>query len=47
MFEQAFKNIDGVPWKETRRLEAIYQVRLAALDELKRSLLYQAFSGQL
>lgn len=31
----------------TRRLEAIYQAKLAALDELKRSLLHQAFSGQL
>jgi type I restriction enzyme, S subunit len=31
----------------TRRLESIYQRKLAALDELKKSLLHQAFSGQL
>lgn len=32
---------------ETQRLESIYQKKLAALDELKQSLLHQAFSGQL
>jgi type I restriction enzyme S subunit len=32
---------------ETRRLESIYQRKLAALDELKQSLLHQAFSGAL
>ncbi|MEO8361266.1 MAG: restriction endonuclease subunit S [Vicinamibacteria bacterium] len=32
---------------ESRRLEAIYQRKLAALDELKKSLLHQAFSGAL
>jgi type I restriction enzyme S subunit len=32
---------------ETKRLESIYQQKLAALDELKKSLLHQAFSGQL
>jgi type I restriction enzyme S subunit len=32
---------------ETTRLETIYQRKLAALDELKKSLLYQAFTGQL
>lgn len=32
---------------ETQRLEAIYQQKLAALDELKKSLLHQAFSGEL
>jgi type I restriction enzyme, S subunit len=32
---------------ETRRLETIYQRKLAALDELKKSLLHQAFSGKL
>lgn len=31
----------------TRRLESIYQQKLAALDELKKSLLEQAFTGQL
>ena len=32
---------------ETRRLEAIYHAKLAALDDLRKSLLYQAFNGQL
>lgn len=32
---------------ETRRLEALYARKLAALDELKAALLHQAFSGQL
>ena len=33
--------------EETQRLEAIYQQKLAALDELKKSLLHQAFTGAL
>jgi len=33
--------------EETQRLESIYQRKLTALDELKKSLLHQAFSGQL
>jgi type I restriction enzyme S subunit len=33
--------------KETQRLESIYKKKLAALDELKQSLLHHAFSGQL
>lgn len=32
---------------ETKKLEAIYQQKLVALDELKKSILHQAFSGQL
>jgi len=32
---------------KTQRLEFIYQQKLAALDELKKSLLHQAFSGEL
>ena len=32
---------------ETQRLESLYQRKLAALDELKKSLLHRAFSGQL
>ncbi len=32
---------------ETQRLESIYQQELAALESLKKSLLHQAFSGQL
>ena len=33
--------------KETQRLESLYQRKLAALDDLKKSLLHQAFSGHL
>jgi len=32
---------------ETQHLESLYQRKLAALDELKKSLLHQAFSGAL
>jgi type I restriction enzyme S subunit len=32
---------------ETQRLETIYQSKLTVLDELKKSLLHQAFTGQL
>ncbi|MHB8956030.1 MAG: restriction endonuclease subunit S [Pirellulaceae bacterium] len=32
---------------ETQRLATLYEQKLAAIDELKKSLLYQAFSGQL
>ncbi len=32
---------------ETNRLESLYRQKLEALDELKQSLLHQAFSGQL
>ncbi len=34
-------------YEETQRLESLYQRKLAALDELKQSLLHQAFSGAL
>ncbi len=33
--------------EEAERLESIYQQKISALDELKKSLLHQAFSGQL
>lgn len=33
--------------EETQRLESIYQRKLASLEELKKSLLHQAFSGEL
>ena len=33
--------------EETRRLESLYQQKLTALEELKRSLLHQAFNGEL
>jgi type I restriction enzyme S subunit len=32
---------------ETQRLESLYQQKIAALDDLKKSLLHQAFNGQL
>ena len=32
---------------ETERLASLYQSKLAALDALKKSLLHQAFTGQL
>ena len=32
---------------ETQRLESSYQRKLAALDDLKKSMLHQAFSGEL
>ena len=37
----------GATRVETRRLESVYQRKLTALNELKKSLLHQAFSGQL
>jgi type I restriction enzyme S subunit len=33
--------------RETQRLESIYQRKLAAIDEFKKSILHQAFSGEL
>jgi type I restriction enzyme S subunit len=33
--------------EQTQRLETLYQRKLAALDELKQSLLHQAFNGEL
>jgi type I restriction enzyme, S subunit len=32
---------------EVNRLEAIYQQKLAALNELKQSILHKAFTGEL
>ena len=32
---------------ETQRLESLYRRKLSALEELKKSLLHQAFTGQL
>jgi len=40
------KTLDSLR-EETQNLESIYQRKLAALDELKQSLLHQAFSGAL
>jgi type I restriction enzyme S subunit len=33
--------------EETQDLESLYKQKLTALDDLKKSLLHQAFSGQL
>lgn len=44
--ERLVKQIDAI-MAETNRLAALYQRKLAALDELKKSLLHQAFSGAL
>ena len=43
---QIGKQLDALS-AETQRLESIYQRKLAALASLKKSLLHQAFSGQL
>jgi hypothetical protein len=47
MFEQALKNIDDVLWKEAGCTTEQGRADEAALEELKKSLLPQAFSGQL
>ena len=39
----AFSNI----WTETQRLASLYERKLAALEALKKSMLHQAFTGQL
>lgn len=39
-------NMDALT-EEAQRLVAVYERKLAAIDELKKSLLHQAFSGQL
>ncbi|MDK9723979.1 MAG: restriction endonuclease subunit S [Sterolibacteriaceae bacterium MAG5] len=44
--EQIAASLDKLS-EETQRLESLYQQKLAALEELKKSLLHQAFSGQL
>jgi type I restriction enzyme S subunit len=40
------KDLEGFE-KQIKRLEAIYQQKLAALNELKQSILQKAFSGEL
>jgi type I restriction enzyme S subunit len=40
------KKLDALS-AETKKLEAIYQQKLAALDELKKSVLQKAFRGEL
>jgi len=44
--EQIVSTMDSLH-KETRRLESIYQQKLATLEALKKSLLHQAFTGVL
>jgi len=44
--KQLAANLDSLHG-ETQRLAAIYQQKLAALESLKKSLLHQAFSGEL
>ena len=44
--EALIKQLEDVS-AETQRLESLYQRKLAALEELKRSLLHQAFAGEL
>ncbi len=44
--EAATEKLDALR-EETQRLESLYQRKLAALDELKKSLLHRAFSGEL
>jgi len=46
-FQQATVEKLNAILEETQRLESIYKQKLAALDELKKSLLHQAFSGEL
>jgi type I restriction enzyme S subunit len=44
--KQIVAKLDAVT-EETQRLESLYQGKLAALEALKKSLLHQAFTGQL
>lgn len=44
--ERIAATLDGLA-EETQRLIAVYERKLADLDELKKSLLHQAFNGQL
>lgn len=44
--QYAVKKLDALS-AETRRLESLYQQKLTALDNLKKSLLHQAFNGEL
>jgi len=46
-FQQATVEKLNAIIEETQRLESIYQRKLSALDELKKSLFHQAFSGEL
>ncbi len=45
--QKSIMAIVDVMSSETQRLESIYRKKLAALDELKKSMLHQAFNGEL
>ena len=49
MVEEQAKIVSGVEslQEETQRLTRLYERKLAALEELKKSLLHQAFNGEL
>ena len=49
LVEAQAKIVEGIESvsEETQRLESIYQQKLSALEELKKSLLHQAFTGAL
>ncbi|PKN93199.1 MAG: restriction endonuclease subunit S, partial [Chloroflexi bacterium HGW-Chloroflexi-5] len=44
--ENLIKQLDILS-NQVKRLEALYQRKIACLDELKKSLLQQAFAGEL
>ena len=44
--KQIVAGLDGLSG-QVGRLESVYRRKLAALDELKKSLLHRAFSGEL
>lgn len=45
--QKRLERVIETAYRETRRLESLYQRKLAALEELKKSLLHQAFTGAL
>ncbi|MEY3609052.1 MAG: hypothetical protein RLZZ447_1840 [Verrucomicrobiota bacterium] len=44
--EEIVRKLDALT-KETQRLARLYERKLAALEELKQSLLHQAFAGEI
>ena len=46
MQQSIVSDLDGLA-EETQNLETIYNQKLAALDELKKSILEKAFAGEL
>jgi hypothetical protein len=45
--QETHRHDNGVAGRSNQRLEFLYRRKLAALDELKKSLLHRAFSGKL